>query len=337
MALAADKQVPFMAGEVFSYPVAATTHIYAGSMVVLDSAGNAEPATLATGKMSVGIAQEEVNNTGAAAAKHVTVRVGVQKVAKNGAMTKTSIGDIVYLYDDEKVQTSATSASAAGRLVQVDADGGMWVDFFSPSNTVGTALLAASNLADVTSAAAARSSLGLDTGDSPTFTGVTATGAIKGATLESTGLATLNSASVTTTLAVTQTGKFTGALSGPAYESIGAIDVAVGTAPNVGGGTYQISADGKAATLPAIAAGNKGMRVTVQNIGTATATEVTVKVTGSDKLIGSVAAVTLTGSAGKGAVNTKATSTKGAYLTVQSDGTDTWWVVGGVGVWAAES
>jgi hypothetical protein len=44
-ALTADRDTPMRDGDSYSYPMAAATEIFAGSLVVLDASGNAEPAT----------------------------------------------------------------------------------------------------------------------------------------------------------------------------------------------------------------------------------------------------------------------------------------------------
>lgn len=131
-ALTSDLDTPSRDGNIFVYPVAANKKIYAGALVVLDTSGNAEPGTTATGKVAVGRADQFVDNSGGAAAA-VTVRVsqGVFRFNNSSAgdaITKAEIGDTCYIVDDNTVaKTDGTGTrSAAGKVVDVDSDG-VWV------------------------------------------------------------------------------------------------------------------------------------------------------------------------------------------------------------------
>lgn len=63
MALSANRDVDrYVDQELRSYPVAGSTHVYKGGFVSLNGGGYAEP--LAAGNRCVGLAYEEVNNTG---------------------------------------------------------------------------------------------------------------------------------------------------------------------------------------------------------------------------------------------------------------------------------
>ena len=53
-ALAADRNTPERAGELFQGPVAATTVIYAGSLIARDRSGNIVPVTATTGLVGIG-------------------------------------------------------------------------------------------------------------------------------------------------------------------------------------------------------------------------------------------------------------------------------------------
>lgn len=198
-ALAADRNTKVRNDKHYEYPVAAAKTCYMGAIIFLDASGNAEPATSATGKICVGRCKDKADNgTGAAAAINVKVEPGIFKWGNSGTntLTKANIGDTVYAEDDQTVGSSGTGRSACGVLQQVDSDG-VWVDTRRVPGTTG--LLAANNLSDVLTVATARSNLGLDTGDSPTFTGlIVSAAATVGTTLGVTGAATLSS-----TLAVT--------------------------------------------------------------------------------------------------------------------------------------
>ena len=130
-ALAADRNTPERAGDQFVYPVAATTLIYAGSIVMLNAAGDATKGATATGQICVGRAEQQVNNTGAAAAATISVSKGVFRWANStagDAITKAEIGDNCYIVDDQTVaKTDATGTrSVAGKIVDVDSSG-VWV------------------------------------------------------------------------------------------------------------------------------------------------------------------------------------------------------------------
>jgi hypothetical protein len=311
--------------------MAATTHLYAGQMIVLNAAGNAEAATEAVSKKCVGMALEEVNNTGGIGATYIKVRQGVMKWVNIGALTKTSIGSTVYIHDDQSVQASGVATSPVGVMVDIEADG-VWVATGPDYVFASSGLLAANNLVDVADAATACTSLGLGTGDGPTWNHIHVTAAANIG-----GVATVDSAVVTKGATFGTTVAAKGAVTGSRPIATVVADYSP-TDPAVdGGGVVQCATDGKTLILPACAAGNKGMVLTLQNIGTATGCEVDIAPDANNYIKGTVAAVSSGEVKGKGWINTKATSTKGAYTTVVSDGTDTWWIIGGVGVWASQA
>jgi len=131
-ALTADRDTTSRESVIFSYPVAAAKKIYAGSLVVLDASGNAEPGTTATGKVAIGRAREFIDNSaGAAADLNVEVEQGTFRWGNSSAgdaITKAEIGDTCYIVDDQTVaKTDGTGTrSAAGKIVDVDSDG-VWV------------------------------------------------------------------------------------------------------------------------------------------------------------------------------------------------------------------
>jgi hypothetical protein len=144
--------------------VAAGAHIYAGTMVVLNATGYAEPATTALGKISVGRAREEVDNTlGQDGDELITVEQGEFKFdnsADADAITISEVGDACYATDDQTVAKTngGGTKSMAGYITGVD-DDGVWVNIRVPIGA-GAGLAAANNLSDVASAATARANIG---------------------------------------------------------------------------------------------------------------------------------------------------------------------------------
>lgn len=132
MPLTADRLIKTRAGTNYSDPVAATTKIYAGALVVLNAAGNAVPASTATGLITRGVAQEQVDNTaGAAGDLNVETRPGVypfKNSASTDAITRAEIGDDCYIVDDQTVaKTNGSSTrSVAGKIVDLDG-ANVWV------------------------------------------------------------------------------------------------------------------------------------------------------------------------------------------------------------------
>lgn len=112
-------------------PVAGSTTIYQGGIVVVSAAGYLAPATTATGLICAGRADETVANTGAAGALTCKFSQGVFRFgnsAAGDAITVAEIGDDCYLVDDQTVaKTDDTGArSRAGKIYDVDANG-VWV------------------------------------------------------------------------------------------------------------------------------------------------------------------------------------------------------------------
>lgn len=189
-ALTADRNTQLRDGALYEFPCAAAKQFYTGAGIVLDTAGNAEPATVASGKQTVGRCESAAFLSTSAAAETVKVRAGTFKWANSAVntLTKANIGDIVYWEDDQTVGSLATGMSAAGRMVDIETDG-VWVMM---TNAIVSGLAAANNLSDVSNAGTSRTNLGVGTGDSPTFADVTTTDDVTvGDDLVVTGLATV--------------------------------------------------------------------------------------------------------------------------------------------------
>lgn len=132
-ALTKDRNTKRRDGVQFSDPVAASTRIYAGSIVCLNAAGNAVPGSTSATLKARGVAQEQVDNSsGSAGDKRVETRRGVFPFANSASadeITRADIGAIAYIVDDQTVaKTHATNTrSAAGTIRDVDGDG-VWVE-----------------------------------------------------------------------------------------------------------------------------------------------------------------------------------------------------------------
>lgn len=128
-ALTADRNTKYRDGLQYEYPVAASTKIYAGSLVGINSSGLAAPMTAATTWKAAGVADAEADNSaGAASAINVKVKRGVHLLANGESITNASIGATAYANDDQTVYTTLTGRSAVGTIRLVTSEG-VWVEF----------------------------------------------------------------------------------------------------------------------------------------------------------------------------------------------------------------
>lgn len=131
-ALSADRNTPIRTAEDFEFPVAASTLIYAGSLVCINASSLATKGAVATTLKAVGIATERADNSaGLASAIRVKVRRGCFRFANSTAGDLIALADIgadCYIVDDQTVAKTNGSAtrSVAGKIRDVDADG-VWV------------------------------------------------------------------------------------------------------------------------------------------------------------------------------------------------------------------
>jgi hypothetical protein len=126
-------------GFVRSLPVAASTVIYSGALVMIDGSGNATPAAAASGNNALvvaGIAEETVDNsTGSAGDLSVRVRAsggdGAFALNNNSgaAIDATHVGRLAHASDDNTVANAASSTNRpiAGYVHSVDEDGFVYV------------------------------------------------------------------------------------------------------------------------------------------------------------------------------------------------------------------
>ena len=133
MPLTKDRNTQRRDGVQFNDPVAASTRIFAGSLVCLNAAGNAVPGSLSATLKARGVAQEQVDNRdGAAGDLRIESRRGEFQFANSASadeITRADIGNECFIVDDQTVaKTSATDTrSVAGIIRDVDA-GGVWVE-----------------------------------------------------------------------------------------------------------------------------------------------------------------------------------------------------------------
>ena len=100
---------------------------------------------------------------------------------------------------------------------------------------------------------------------------------------------------------------------------------------NDSGTVFLIGTDALVVTLPATKA---GVTYTFVNSGDDDGVLVTVSPNASDKIMGTIAAVSMTASDDGDLTNTKSGANKGDWCTIIGDGSDGWYIIGGDGVWA---
>lgn len=117
----------------FNAPVAASTNIEVGTIVARNASGHLVPGSVATTLKKPGVARENVENAGAAAAVNCEYEIGCFLFDNSGSTDEITIADIgndCYIVNSTTVaKTSATNTrSKAGQIVDVNANG-VWVDF----------------------------------------------------------------------------------------------------------------------------------------------------------------------------------------------------------------
>lgn len=132
MALTKDKDRESKAiGRSLNVPVAAATQIFAGAIVVSNAAGFAAPASDTASEVVLGIADEGVNNTGAAGALEVRVRKGTFEFSTAGTVVdQADVGRAVYAADDDLIEKVAgvVNNNLLGFLDSIDVETGLfWV------------------------------------------------------------------------------------------------------------------------------------------------------------------------------------------------------------------
>jgi predicted RecA/RadA family phage recombinase len=130
-ALTQDRATPYREGIEIEFPVAASAKIYAGSLVCANAQGFAVPATDTAGLKFLGVALEQVNNTGGAnGAKSLRLRrTGVFEF-NAASITQAMVGDPMYVKDDNTFDDAAgcTNDIRVGVLMKYVTDTKGWID-----------------------------------------------------------------------------------------------------------------------------------------------------------------------------------------------------------------
>jgi len=127
-ALSANRNTVQRDGEIATHDVAASTTIYQGGAVAINSSGYAAPAANTSGFRFVGMARAKVDNSsGSNGDKTVDVdRAEVLKWASSG-LSQSDEGSQVWFSDDQTVSTTQ-GYCYAGRIVEVISATECWVD-----------------------------------------------------------------------------------------------------------------------------------------------------------------------------------------------------------------
>ncbi|MFW6189899.1 MAG: hypothetical protein ACOC7T_05650 [Planctomycetota bacterium] len=130
-ALTSDRNTEYSLGDLLSLPVAASTRIFAGSLVCVDGDGNAVPAADTSGLLIAGVATAQADNrNGSAGDRSVVVRRrGRYKFGYNGTLAQAAVGAQVYAVDDQTVDVAdgVSNDVAVGVIDRVDSAGECWV------------------------------------------------------------------------------------------------------------------------------------------------------------------------------------------------------------------
>jgi len=122
------------------YPIATATHLYENTLVFVNTAGFADDDTASGVNKFVGVANDEVDNTGANGAKSVEVlRDGEVKLTGAG-FAQTSVGKKAYATDNYTVTLDASAAGAVyiGVITEYISSTVVWVQI-DPLATAPTA------------------------------------------------------------------------------------------------------------------------------------------------------------------------------------------------------
>jgi hypothetical protein len=129
--LTKDRATPYRDGIEIDFPVAANTKIFAGSLVCANTSGYAVPAADTSGLKFLGMALEQMDNTGGAnGAKTVRLRRSGNFLFDAASITQAMVGTSMYVVDDHTIDdsTGPTNDIRVGILVKYVSDTKGWID-----------------------------------------------------------------------------------------------------------------------------------------------------------------------------------------------------------------
>ncbi len=129
--LTRDRATAYREGVEVEFPVAASTKIYAGSMVCVNANGYAVPAADTTGYRFVGVALEQQDNSaGADGAATVRLRREGAFEFDAASITQAMVGQPMYAVDDHTFDDAAGTPNAikVGQLVKYVSATQGWID-----------------------------------------------------------------------------------------------------------------------------------------------------------------------------------------------------------------
>ena len=130
-ALTMDRNTEYSLGDLLSVPVAASTRIFAGSLVCLNATGYAVPGADTDGLLFAGVATAQADNrTGDDGDLNVVVRRrGRFRFGSSSALTQASVGEKVYADDDQTVALvgDVSNSVAVGVIDKVESSSNGWV------------------------------------------------------------------------------------------------------------------------------------------------------------------------------------------------------------------
>jgi hypothetical protein len=113
------------------FPVAASSKIYAGSLVCVNAGGYAAPAADTAGYRFVGVAMEQADNSGGGDGAMIlrVRRVGVFEFDAD-SITQAMVGNAMYAVDDHTMDDAAGPANdvKVGELVKYVSATKGWID-----------------------------------------------------------------------------------------------------------------------------------------------------------------------------------------------------------------
>lgn len=112
MALSKDRNLVDQEGKTLAHPLAASTTIYKGALVMHNSSGYLAPLAAGAGNNFAGVALEHAENAGAAGAalSGLIQKEGCVELPGTG-FTQADVGKIVYGADDETVTVTEGTGS----------------------------------------------------------------------------------------------------------------------------------------------------------------------------------------------------------------------------------